>query len=165
MSHADNLISLFDGLKARSPAGFAIGLHLDYTTSKYIFQAYSREWMEVYSRRGFLLSDPTVRWGLENTGHIRWSELEAADPAGVIEAAKGYGLDFGVSVAIAGTESQSLGSFASSEGEFSESAIDLFSERLSKMHEISAKIEPESNDDKRVKRFAASLSGIGLHDL
>lgn len=165
MSQIDSLIALFDGLKARSPSGFAIGLHLDYTTSKYIFQAYSRDWMEEYSRRGFLLSDPTVRWGLENSGSIRWSELQKSDPIGVLAAAKSFGLEYGVSVAVGDAGSRSIGSFASSEGEFSQGAIDLFAQRLSKMHELAAGIEPESNDDKRVKKFAASLSGVGLHDL
>lgn len=165
MSQSDSLISLFDGLKARSPSGFAIGLHLDYTTSKYIFQAYSREWMEEYSRKGFLLSDPTVRWGLENSGSIRWSELEKADPVGVIAAAKSFGLDYGVTVVVGDEGSRSLGSFASTESEFSQGAIDFFIQRLSEMHELAADIELESNDDKRVKKFAASLSGVGFHDL
>jgi LuxR family transcriptional regulator len=165
MSQAEKLIVLFDGLKARSPSGFAIGLHLDYTTSKYIFQAYSKEWMEEYSRRGFLLGDPTVRWGLENSGSIRWSDLQATDPLGVIAAAKTFGLDYGVSVSVGDADSRSIGSFASPEGEFSESAIESFTQRLSEMHELSASIEPESIDDKRIKRFAASLSGVGLHDL
>ena len=165
MSQSDKLIELFDGLKARSPAGFAIGLHLDYTTSKYIFQAYSREWMEEYSRRGFLLSDPTVRWGLENTGSISWSDLQATDPVGVITAAKSFGLDYGVSVSIGDAGSRSLGSFASPEGEFSESAVAYLTERLMKMHELSADIEQDSSDDMRIKRFAASLSGVDFHDL
>ncbi len=169
MSQVDDLIALFDGLQSRSPAGFAIGLHLNYTTSKYIFQTYSRQWMEEYSRRGLLLGDPTVRWGLENTGSIRWSELEASDPAGVISSAKTFGLEYGVTVAVAdskaGSGSRSLGSFASPEEEFADSAIDLFERQLLEMHDLAAAIEPDSIDDKRVKRFAASLAGVGFHDL
>lgn len=165
LSKADDLIALFDGLSARSPSGFAIGLHLDYTSSRYIFQSYARDWMEEYSRQGFLLLDPTVRWGLENAGWIRWSDLEAADPGGVIATAKTYGLDYGVTVSVVDQTSRSLGSFASSEGEFSDGAIADFGRRLLAMHEMAAQISPESLEDKRVKKFAASLSGIGFHDI
>jgi LuxR family transcriptional regulator, quorum-sensing system regulator SdiA len=68
-------------------------------------------------------------------------------------------------VSVADQTSRSLGSFASSESELSDGAIADFGRRLSLMHELAAHIDPDSTEDKRVKKFAAGLSGIGFHDL
>lgn len=165
MSRAEEVISLFDGLAAQSPAGYAIGLHLSFTTSKYIFQTYDRTWMEEYSRKGLILNDPTIRWGLENEGNISWSELSGSDPAGVIESAKKFGLTFGVSISVVSEGARSLGSFASNSTEFDEETVSNLTSRLEKMHRLASEIETDSADDKQIKRFAASLSGIELHDL
>ncbi|MEM6740998.1 MAG: autoinducer binding domain-containing protein [Pseudomonadota bacterium] len=165
MSPSDQVVALFDDLIALSPAGYAIGLHLNFTTSKYIFQNYTKDWMEEYSRKGLILSDPTVRWGLENVGAIRWSVLRDTDPGGVIAAAEAFGLKFGVSISIAEGDGRSLGSFAATDREFDEEAISQLSHRLRQMHALTAHVEHDSADDKRIKRFAASLSGIELHNL
>ncbi len=50
------------------PSGYAIALHIRYTTPAFLFQTYPKEWMEYYSQNGLVLHDPTVRWGLANTG-------------------------------------------------------------------------------------------------
>lgn len=165
MSRADDVIALFEGLMDLSPSGYAIGLHLSFTTSKYIFQTYSKDWMEEYSRKGLILNDPTIRWGLENEGWILWSELKKADTGGVIEAATGFGLEHGVSISVADEDARSLGSFAAKDSEFGEDAIAALTERLRKMHDLTRDVEHDSADDKKIKMFAASLSGIELHDL
>jgi LuxR family transcriptional regulator len=143
---------------AESPAGFAIGLHLEFTTSKYIFQHYSRSWMEEYSRRGMILADPTVRWGIQNEGWVRWSELSATDTAGVLAAAAEFGLRFGVSVSVVGPASRSLASFASADREFTEAEIAAFSTSLSEMHDVTADVLPDSSDDLKIKRLASTLA-------
>jgi LuxR family transcriptional regulator len=145
-------------LASTSSAGFAIGLHLEFTTSKYIFQHYSRAWMEEYSRRGLILADPTVRWGIENEGWVRWSDLAAIDAAGVLAAAAEFGLKFGVSISVVGATSRSLGSFASVDREFTEAEIAAFSESLREMHEVTAGVQPDSSDDLKIKRLASTLA-------
>jgi len=165
MDRADELVALFDGLEDLSPAGYAIGLHLSFTTSKYIFQTYRREWMEEYSQKGLILYDPTVRWGLSNTGWIRWSDLVGSDPGGVIAAASQFGLHYGVSVSVAEGDARSLGSFASGTANFDETVIEDLARRLLRMHQVTTDIEPESADDKKIKRFAASVSRTALHSL
>ncbi|PWJ19354.1 autoinducer binding domain-containing protein [Jannaschia seohaensis] len=163
MDKATQLIGLFDGLDEMSPSGYAIGLHLSFTTSKYIFQAYPREWMEVYSRKGLILQDPTIRWGVENTGAIRWSDLERSDPGGVINEARLHGLVEGVSISFATDSSRSLASFATPGERFDDATVAELSGRLRKMHEITADIEADSPEDERIRRFAASLSVRGSH--
>jgi LuxR family transcriptional regulator len=165
MTRVEDIVAQFEGLTSMSPAGYAIGLHLSFTTSKYIFQTYSKEWMEEYSRRGLILSDPTVRWGLEHVGWIRWSELREVDPAGVIDAAAEFGLTFGVSISVADEDTRSLGSFAATKEEISEDVVAELTQRLREVHHLTRKIEHDSAEDKQIRRFAASLSGIELHDL
>ena len=151
---AMDILADFD---ARCSAGYAVGLYLQFTTSKYIFQHYSKPWMQEYSKRGFLLSDPTVKWGIANEGWIRWSELSAIDDAGVLSAAAQFGLNFGVSISIAGSSGRSLGSFASADGEFSEDQIAHLSAGLKRLHEIAGDITPGSEEDLSLKKFAATL--------
>jgi LuxR family transcriptional regulator len=158
MTAYDAVEESLNQLASISPAGFAIGLHLEFTTSKYIFQHYSRSWMEEYSRRGLILMDPTVRWGIENAGWIRWSDLAAADTGGVLIAAADFGLKYGVSISVVGPSSRSLGSFASSEREFTEAEIAELSASLRQMHDSTAEVEPESNEDLKLKRLASSLA-------
>jgi LuxR family transcriptional regulator len=149
-------------LSSISPAGFAIGLHLEFTTSKYIFQHYAKAWMEEYSRRGMILVDPTVKWGIQNEGAIRWSDLSATDTGGVLAAAAGFGLRYGVSISIVGATSRSLGSFASPDREFTDEEIAQLTACLTQMHEVTASVEPESTEDLKIKRFASSLAHSGV---
>ncbi|MEL7026863.1 MAG: autoinducer binding domain-containing protein [Pseudomonadota bacterium] len=147
-------------MQDQSPSGFAIGLHLAFTTSKYIIQTYPKPWMEEYSKRGLLLADPTVRWGLENTGFIRWSVLKNSDEAGVIDAAATFGLKFGVSVAIAPNGSRSLGSFASPTGEFDDATIADLTAALENLHTATKDIEPGSPDDALMQRIVGSFASV-----
>ena len=158
MTLEEEVKSLLSGLQEISPAGYAIGLHLEFTTSKYIFQNYSKAWMDEYTRRGFLLSAPTVRWGVENLGWARWSDLVAIDEAGVIPAAAQFGLKHGVSISVEGLGGRSLGSFASADRDFTDDDIAELSTRLSRMHEIAAAIEPDSAEDRALKKVAAAMA-------
>ena len=157
MAPSEEIENILKDFGEKSPAGFAIGLHLSFTASKFIFQSYDKEWMEEYSRRGYLLNDPTVRWGLGNEGHIAWSDLAASDEAGVIAAAAEFGLTHGLSVSVAEGEERSLGSFASSERAFTDDEVAHFTAGLRRMHELAAGIEADSADDLRLRRYAASL--------
>ena len=71
-------------LHERSPTGFAIGLHIQFTTPRYFFQSYSKEWLDAYSAKGFVMNDPIVHWGFSNEGSIRWRDLAQTDPLGVL---------------------------------------------------------------------------------
>lgn len=158
MTPEEEVKNILGGLSDLSPAGYAIGLHLEFTTSKYIFQNYPKAWMDEYTRRGFILSDPTVRWGVENLGWTRWSDLAEIDQAGVITAAAEFGLRYGVSISVEGLGGRSLGSFAATDKDFDEAAIAGLSSRLDRMHELTAGIEAESEADRSLKKLAASMA-------
>lgn len=153
----DEAMTILAGFESLCPAGYAIGLHLQFTTSKYIFQHYSRAWMQEYSRRGLILVDPTVKWGVANDGFIRWSELSKMDDAGVLSAAAEFGLHFGVSISVAGASGKSLGSFAAAEREFRDEEIADLTSALKRLHEIAGEVEPGSGTDISLKKFAATL--------
>lgn len=121
-------------LRQRSPAGFAIALHVEFTRPKYLFQAYDKDWLDHYSSNGLVMRDPTVHWGFENTGAIRWSDLADDDPTGVLAQAAGYGLNFGLTVAVHAEGSRSIASFARSDREMCELDISAISADVKELH-------------------------------
>jgi LuxR family transcriptional regulator, quorum-sensing system regulator SdiA len=156
MLHRD-AIAILSGFHSRCSAGYAVGLHLQYTTSKYIFQHYSRSWMQEYSRRGFILTDPTVKWGIANEGWIRWSDLSSSDDGYVLRAAADFGLKFGVTISIVDSSARSLGSFASTEDEFGDETISDLAAGLGALHAHARSIDLGSEEDHGLKNFASTL--------
>jgi LuxR family transcriptional regulator, quorum-sensing system regulator SdiA len=158
MTAYDDVEGSLNQLASVSPAGFAIGLHLEFTTSKYIFQHYSRTWMEEYSRRGLILIDPDREVG----DRERWVDplVRPRHDRHGGRAVRGRRLRAEVRcpIAVVGRSSRSLGSFASSEREFSEPEIAELSARLKHMHDSTADVEPESSEDLKLKRLASSLA-------
>ncbi len=123
-------------LRTRSPAGFAIALHVEFTTPKYLFQSYDKAWLDHYSSQGLVMRDPTVHWGFENTGTIRWSALAADDPAGVLEQAAKYGLLYGLTVAVNTKGSRSIASFSRSDREMTDLDIAAIGTDVKALHAI-----------------------------
>lgn len=158
MTAAEEIEGILSDLSALCPRGYAIGLHLQFTTSRFIFQNYSREWMDEYSRRGLILVDPTVKWGVANLGWIRWSDLKAIDEGGVLDAAAEFGLKYGVSVSVESAPTRSLGSFAAFEREFEESEIEQLELALRTMHGLTQDVEPDSATDRQIRKLATAVS-------
>ncbi|SNT16982.1 autoinducer binding domain-containing protein [Tropicimonas sediminicola] len=121
-------------IQGRCNAGFAVALHVHYTTPRFLFQTYEPAWAKVYSERGLVLRDPTVRWGLENEGMIDWSALEHDDPAGVLKLAREHGIHYGFTHAIADGGSRSVGSFARKDTDFSEEDREVLSSMFLQLH-------------------------------
>jgi len=128
-------------LQQLAPAGFALAFHIRYTTPTFLFQTYAKDWLDYYSQNGLVMSDPTVAWGFENTGVARWSDLAAQDTAGVMSKAAEYGMPYGAVFAIEVAESRSLGSFARSDREFTESEIERMQAAVAKLHDLTADLE------------------------
>ena len=134
MTPRASIAALLQDLDQRSPAGFAIALHVHFTTPTYLFQGYPSRWLEYYSAEGLVVSDPTVHWGLQNLGHIRWVDLEAIDPQGVLEKAKDFGLMNGVAIAVALSGTRSIGSFARADRDYDEEEMRELEALLSELH-------------------------------
>lgn len=125
---------LLQRLRRRSPAGFAIALHIEFTTPRYLFQAYDKDWLDFYSARGLVMQDPTVGWAFANNGAIRWSALADNDPAGVLARAAEHGLRYGVAIALDDGGSKTMASFARDDRELSEIDIAGLSADLRALH-------------------------------
>ncbi len=90
--------------------------------------------MRVYSDKGFVLKDPTVLWGFNNTGVVKWSDLKDIDDAGILDLASEYGLNFGFTNSIDQGASKSISSFARSDRDFTEAETTEISEITAKLH-------------------------------
>lgn len=101
-------------LQALCDTGFALAVHIRYTRPALLYQTYDREWVDHYSAKGFMLSDPTVHWGLSNVGAMDWDQLAGQDPEGIIQAARDHGLTNGWTYATGPATSRSLGSMTNS---------------------------------------------------
>ena len=65
MTQRASIAALLHDLDQRSPAGFAIALHIRFTTPTYLFQTYPKRWLDHYSSAGLVVHDPVVRWGFQ----------------------------------------------------------------------------------------------------
>lgn len=118
------IVRSVEQLKALAPTGFAMALHVRFTTPTFLFQTYPKTWIDIYSQRGYLMSDPTVLWAFSNTGRIRWSELAATDASGMLAESAQQGMRFGFTLATDRDGSQSLGSFTRGDREFTDAEMD-----------------------------------------
>jgi LuxR family transcriptional regulator len=101
---------LLGRLRVLCDQGFALAVHIRYTRPTLLYQTYAQEWADHYSEKGYMLSDPTVHWGLANVGSMDWDKLADRDPEGIIQAARDFGLTNGWTYAVGPAASRSLGS-------------------------------------------------------
>lgn len=122
-------------------AGYAIGLHIRFSTPTFFFQTYRREWLEYYSQNGLVLHDPIVRWGFGTTGVIRWDALAGEDEQGVLQQAAEHGLRYGIAVALLEHGSRTIAGFAHTDRNFTDSEVGAIRRILSELHEDTVKQE------------------------
>ena len=159
MPGSASIAALLSELDRRGPAGFAIALHIRFATPTYLFQSYARRWMDHYAASGLVVHDPTVAWGLNNIGHIRWSELEASDGHGVLDQAKDYGLMNGVTIAMLASGSRTIASFARADRDYDDGEIADLRSLLAELHEATLGQADLSDADKMaLRRLAIRLT-------
>jgi LuxR family transcriptional regulator len=157
-------------LKELAPAGFHIALRIGFAFPLEEENAFPDAWITHYSKHRFMLYDPVIRWVYQNTGYVRWSEIEMDDPRRIIGQAKTFGLRHGAAISFVGEGAQSLrsfGSFARNDREFTDLEMRLLSAFISRRH---AETAPPSNltaaelevlrmikDGKRIKQIAHEL--------
>lgn len=131
--------------KARAASGYALGLHINFTTPAYFFQSYPRAWLDYYSQAGLLLNDPTVSWCFEHTGFCRWSDL--VDPAAILTQAADYGMKYGMVYATDAGGSHSMAGFARPDREYTDAEIKDLTTLFDILHEATqdqASLRPET---------------------
>jgi len=142
-----NIMKSLSRLDQLCSAGYAIALHISYTTPKFLFQTYNSNWMEIYSKQGLVLKDPTVLWGFENNGAVRWDALSDIDTAGVLTLARQFGIAHGFTFATDQNNSRSIASFARSDRESSKSEIEEISQIVRDLHDYTAEIDEFSPEE------------------
>lgn len=146
-------------MKDAAPTGYAIALHIRFTTPLFLFQSYPKSWIDHYSGHGLVMRDPTVRWGLDNVGTVRWSALAGDDPDGVLVAAAEHGLDHGFSAALDDEGSRSIASFTRAERDFTDAEMAQIEERLRDLHLLTAEVETLVPDTReRLRRLSITFT-------
>ena len=129
----DKLVSNIDKIV---PHGYAIGLHIRYTTPSIMLQTYDPEWTTRYSSGGYVMTDPSVHWGFANIGATRWSEISLPDPDNVMAQAHDFGLKYGMCVACETGGSRTIANFAHKDREFDDAEMTEIESLLISLHKI-----------------------------
>jgi len=146
MKNGTNLMESLSRLDTLCTAGYAVALHISFTTPRFLFQTYSRDWMEIYSKKGLVLKDPTVLWGFSNVGVARWSNLEEIDDSKILPMAREFGLKYGFTFAVERDSSRSIASFARSDRDFSDKEVDEISDIIHQLHNTTIDIKDLSEN-------------------
>ncbi len=147
--------SCLSQLSLSAPDGYAIGLHITFSTPSFMFQTYPEAWMTHYTQNGLVLQDPTVLWGFANKGRIDWADLADTSPARVMQQAADFGLPYGLTIAFEDKDSLSIASFASQSRPFSAQEADSLEEVVRRLHEITA---PDQNLSDETSEALRALS-------
>jgi len=140
----DRVLNLQD-LDDLAPVGYHVALRIGFAFPLEDVNTFPSQWVSHYSQQRLMLGDPVIHWVYQNTGHIRWSEIEFPDLRRVIPQAQTFGLRFGAAVAFVGSGSQNLrsfGSFARNDREFTDLEMRLLLAYVTRRH---AETAPPSN--------------------
>ena len=105
-------------LRVLCDSGFALAIHIRYTRPSILYRTYDQAWIDHYSERGFMLSDPVVHWGLTHVGAVNWADLTDQDPQGVIPDALAHGLHNGWTYAMGPQTSRTIAGLTKSGANF-----------------------------------------------
>lgn len=136
-------------LKDMCSAGYALAMHVHFTAPTFLFQTYDRAWLEHYSQKGLVMSDPTVHWGFENRGFVDWSSLIGTDPDHVLQQAADFGLNHGITCSVGPESRPSIGSFARSDRTYTPAEAEALCQELSDLHSLTDNLQelsPETAD-------------------
>ncbi len=150
MADFTKIKDLLEKANGHSPSGFAIAFHIRLTSPDFLFQTYPKDWTDIYSEKGYVMVDPTVRWGFSETGHVRWSALSDLDDQNILEQSVAYGLGYGVTISTDTDNSRSFASFSRADREYSDDEIADLVECLQSLHKDTAS-DSGMGDDLRAR--------------
>ncbi|WP_066599123.1 autoinducer binding domain-containing protein [Celeribacter halophilus] len=142
MSDTTELNRQFAQLRAMSPAGYSVGLHIRFAAPLVAESTYDPKWLDHYAVNAYALRDPLIAWGLSCEGAVRWSEIALPDPFDIWREAADFGLNFGVAVSCGSIQSRSIVGCARSDREFADQEIDKIATVVRTLHQIT---EPKTD--------------------
>lgn len=119
-----------------APAGFAFALHIKDGQPCILENTYPKEWVRHYREKSYLLRDPTIAWGLENTGIASWTCDKIKDPLGIVEDARRNGLNHGFAMSTGEPNDRSIGSMARQDRPFTRDECLRAFEVFKSIHEV-----------------------------
>lgn len=149
MQDASGFIEMLQDISDLCPSGYAVALHVRFAAPTYLFQTYGSDWIEYYSRRGFVLHDPTVHWGLANSGICNWDDLEAQDPKGILAAARKHGMTYGFAIALDTDNSRSVGNFTRNDRPHTADEVKTIQQIMQDLHKRTVEPKALSLADRR----------------
>jgi LuxR family transcriptional regulator, quorum-sensing system regulator SdiA len=95
-----------------APAGFYIALRVGFSFPEEELNLLPEIWVEFYTAHGLVVHDPAMRWAYDNTGAIRFSDMDLPDPHQVIPHAAVFGLSHGAVVSVLRPQDRGRRSYA-----------------------------------------------------
>lgn len=138
MSKIEEVKQRLIGLSHICDTGYALAIHIRLTSPTLLYQTYPENWIQFYTERGFMLSDPVVRWGLRETGFIRWIDIPDEDHENVLRHARDHGIHNGVAFALGSPSSRTLAGLTRSGDAFSGTDIDEMIRIVTDIHDLTA---------------------------
>ena len=138
MADIEKIKTLLKQVGALAPSGFGIAFHFRLTSPDFLFQTYPKNWIDIYSEKGYIMHDPIVRWGFSETGTARWSEIEIPDDLGILQESIPYGLKYGLAVTVDGGGTRSGGGAARADREFTDAEMTQMASLIQDLHDITA---------------------------
>lgn len=144
--------AVLSDLMTLAPTGYAAALHINFTTPAFLFQTYPTDWLAIYSQQGMVMKDPTVLWGFENLGTVRWSDLIELDGDGVMKEATNFGVKFGLTVAVERGGTRSISSLSRGDREFSDNELAQAADMIAKLHDLTAQARTLTDETRTALR-------------
>ncbi len=132
------ILQLLGKIAALCDTGYLFALHIRYNRPSLMYRTYPQAWIDRYSERGFMMSDPVVHWGLAHTGVVMWSELTDKDPEGVVAAAAEFGLVNGWTYTLGANTARTIASMTKSGTDFTESQRAELMALVDQLHALTA---------------------------
>jgi LuxR family transcriptional regulator, quorum-sensing system regulator SdiA len=138
-----------DRLSTLSNSGYALAIHIRYTRPTLLYRSYAQNWIDHYTEKGFMLSDPTVHWGLSHTGMVNWSDLAGTDPDDVFAAARKHGLFNGITYSTGREASRTISGHTRSDAAFSAAERTELAALIDDIHRLTENFEalPKAEQD------------------
>ncbi len=127
---------LLESVENLALSGFAIAFHIRLTSPDFLFQTYPKDWINLYSQKGYVMADPIVRWGFTETGSIRWSLLGEMDDQNILEQSLAFGMTYGVAIATDTGGSRSVAGFSRPDREYTDEEIKQLSQCVQALHDM-----------------------------
>lgn len=126
----DNIIPT---LRLLAPQGFVFVHSIGMKGPEFVHSEFPKAWQVAYEKQNFMWRDPILLWSVTGRGgDKRWSDIDHIDLMGVMDAAKGFGLNFGA-IFTRGTIKKSVLSLARTDREFTDEEMTLLSSMMTQL--------------------------------